>query len=106
MKVYKLQDINNLHDRLQTAVCDLYGRWLDEREYEDFNDYQDAASRIVSNMGLEFKVKLTRRPFGIKFRVPYEFSTGRVRMTEFHFLVKKNLYLWTGKTVGPAIQTQ
>ena len=43
-------------------LADLYGRWLDEREYEDFADYATAMSKLMPDC---FKfVKGTKQPFG------------------------------------------
>lgn len=43
-------------------IGNLYGRWLDEREYEDINEY----GKVISDK-LGFPVKMTKRPFGFKF---------------------------------------
>jgi hypothetical protein len=43
----------------------LYCRWLDEHEYEDFSEYQQV---MKSNLptGAQF-VKMTKRPFEVQF---------------------------------------
>ena len=43
-------------------IVNLYWRWLDEREYEDINEYGKV---IASKLG--FPVQMTKRPFGFKF---------------------------------------
>lgn len=48
-------------------VADLYLRWLDEKEYEDIEDYALAFSE-------HFKIKdviPTKEPFGFKFKCKY-----------------------------------
>jgi hypothetical protein len=44
----------------------LYGRWQNEREYEDINDYGKA---FTKNTGWPV-VKCSKRPFGFTFKVP------------------------------------
>lgn len=55
---------NALHFDLEW-FADLYSRWLDEREYEDFKDY---AKVMEERFGLRF-VRATERPFGCVIRV-------------------------------------
>lgn len=43
-----------------------YFRWLDEKEYEDINDYAKLFKQDVEDNGGIF-VKMTARPFGFKF---------------------------------------
>jgi hypothetical protein len=46
----------------------LYERWLDEKDYEDINDYLP----LIAQAGEEFDVsivKMTKRPFGFHFNV-------------------------------------
>lgn len=40
-----------------------YDRWIDEKDYEDINDYSGLFREKVQNGGGSF-VKMTRRPFG------------------------------------------
>lgn len=47
-------------------MYNLYCRWLDEREYEDFADYATAIKKNLS-AGIEF-VKAHKRPFGLTFK--------------------------------------
>jgi hypothetical protein len=62
-----LSPTHALADRLSY----LYGRWLDEREYEDFADYEAAAAKAVAEFlpGATF-VSLKRRPFELRYRGP------------------------------------
>jgi hypothetical protein len=54
------------------AVTDLterlYGRWLDEKDYEDINDYRAPVQQIADGFGVTI-VKMTKRPFGFHFSV-------------------------------------
>jgi len=55
-----------------TAVADtaasLYGRWLDEKDYEDINDYLPVVVKTADEFGVSI-VKMTKRPFGFHFSV-------------------------------------
>lgn len=55
-----------------TAVADtcvwLYERWLDEKDYEDINDYLPVVAKVADEFGVSI-VKMTKRPFGFHFRV-------------------------------------
>ena len=45
----------------------LEGRWKDEWQYEDFNDYCEGMSDAVEKHGLAF-ISLTKKPFQCKAR--------------------------------------
>ena len=59
--------INNFRNKTKSTefVADLYVRWIDEKDYEDINDYALAFENV-------FKIKNvtpTEKPFGFKFKV-------------------------------------
>ena len=51
----------------------LYTRWLDEREYEDINDYKKViVESLAKNVLKETRInlrKMTKRPFGFHFDI-------------------------------------
>lgn len=50
------------------TFINLYGRWQDEKEYEDFNDYVKVMQTSVEKVvGKITNVKGTKKPFGLKF---------------------------------------
>jgi hypothetical protein len=49
--------------KLEDALCNLYSRWMDERAYENINDYGNVMKPLVEQHGATF-VKATKRPFG------------------------------------------
>jgi hypothetical protein len=49
-------------------ASNLYGRWLDERQYEDINDYQKPLNPIAQRFGIQI-TKMNKRPFGFNFTV-------------------------------------
>jgi len=60
-----------IDDTLRTVgdtLVTLYGRWQDEKEYEDFGDYRRALKTRVENVisGARY-INATKRPFGITF---------------------------------------
>ena len=48
----------------------LFSRWLDEKEYEDINQYKEvivsAVKKVLPNLVMS-DIKPTKRPFGITF---------------------------------------
>ena len=54
--------------KILNLFVNLYMRWQDEKEYEDFNEYAEVMACHVENViGDITDVKGTQRPFGIKF---------------------------------------
>ena len=49
-------------EQIATVLGNLYGRWQDEREYEDFADYKRAMEKTLNGMGYTL-VKMTKSPF-------------------------------------------
>ena len=54
------------------TLGNLYGRWLDEREYEDFADYEAVMKKAVGEIkGVTF-VKGNKRPFGFTIQIVHD----------------------------------
>ena len=51
--------INN--DKTSNFLFNLYGRWQDEKEYEDIADYLATIQKLIPQA-----YSITKRPFGIK----------------------------------------
>ncbi len=51
---------------------DLYGRWQDEKEYEDFNDYVGVMKKMILARSPKMTtfVRGSKRPFGITIQIP------------------------------------
>ncbi len=59
--------INQFFNQRATKFSSMYGRWLDESKYENFDDYIEAAKALLPQ---DFKfVKMTKRPFMMQFSV-------------------------------------
>lgn len=65
-------------------TADLYGRWLDEKDYEDINDYQAPIQRVADDFGITV-LKMTKRPFGFHFRTDVGTYALTVNMTSASF---------------------
>lgn len=59
--------LQGVYDATVDRLAYLYGRWLDEREYEDFSDYE-AAIRAAVPGGVTV-TQVIRRPFGFRFTI-------------------------------------
>jgi hypothetical protein len=57
-----------LWNDLETLMFNLYSRWLDEKEYEDINDYAAPIKPKVEAIGGTF-IKMNKRPFGFDYRL-------------------------------------
>lgn len=56
----------SIYKSMENVMTNLYGRWLDEKEYEDFSNYADVMKKEISGLGGEF-VAASKRPFGFKY---------------------------------------
>ena len=62
----------------------LADRWQDEKEYEDWNEYIEAARKRVEDAQLIF-IKMKKRPFACVFRVSEKWE----RDVDYHLVVTK-----------------
>ena len=60
------------------TLLNLSDRWTAEKEYEDFNDYEDVMKSAF--VGVVAVIKATKRPFGF---------TAMVDTTKLHFFLKR-----------------
>ena len=59
--------IDAFYRRIQEGMLNLHARWQEEKEYEDFNDYENVfRTWIPKGFAL---IKATKRPFGFTFQV-------------------------------------
>lgn len=74
--------INSLFDKLVDPLCNLYGRWMDEREYEDPNEYRKVMEQWFKEHAPEdfTFVSASMKPFGIVFNVPFNGHQVPIRM--------------------------
>ena len=63
------QRASDFFDELDKGIMgNLYGRWLDEQEYEDIKDYQLPLNPIAQKFGVTI-TKMNKKPFGFNFTV-------------------------------------
>lgn len=81
-----LARIEKAFSTLELLMSNLYGRWLDEREYENINDYLVPVNKALATTGTELvATKMNKRPFG------FNFSIGEA---EYQFFVNSSQYGW------------
>ena len=53
------------------TIAELWNRWQDEKEYEDFADYQKVLKNRFEKANVENAtfIKATKRPFGIQYLI-------------------------------------
>lgn len=80
-----LAKIDTMVDAVMNTACNLYSRWLDEKDYEDINDY---LAVIQKNNPVDEIIisKMNKRPFG------FNFSFGGTE--QYQFYIKANTAGW------------
>jgi len=68
MTAEALAKATSIFNALQDRIFYLYERWQDEKEYEDFADYQKSAKERVEALGFGY-IDMTKRPFAIKVQI-------------------------------------
>jgi hypothetical protein len=66
------------------TMCNLYARWLDEREYEDIADYAAIVKPRVTEIGGTF-VRMTKRPFGFVYTLDGITYTVTINMRGYKY---------------------
>lgn len=59
----------NVFKLSEDLLINLYCRWMDERQYEDINDYAIPVRKFLANIPEVVTVKMTKKPFGFRFDV-------------------------------------
>jgi hypothetical protein len=88
--------ITDLFNAMQKTMEMLWGRWQDEKEYEDFQDYVDHLNKVLEAMKKQTMttnavfVKMQKRPFQFVF----DFEGWRVS-----FKMTARQYSWRATTI-------
>lgn len=69
----------------EQMMTNLASRWLDEYQHEDIADYMAPLQPLAERCGVEL-LKMTKRPFGVRYRVGAK---------EFHAKVTSRVYQYT-----------
>lgn len=56
-----------LLNQVAPTISRLYGRWLDERQYEDINEYYEVLKKELPKWAVP--LGMSKRPFGIRFKI-------------------------------------
>lgn len=74
--------IESLFQAMFQPLCNLYGRWLDEKQFEDPNEYKKVMEDWFNEKApKDFTfVSASMRPFGITFNVPFQGRQILIRM--------------------------
>lgn len=93
--------VNAIWERMQTKMIELYERWGDEKEHEDWSCYEDYMKKLLcsaaASEGMCVQVvKFYKRPFGIKFtidgfdgKVQFKVIAGEYSWSRFEKKVSK-----------------
>ena len=65
-----LKRINDMFDATENLISQLYGRWLNEKDYEDIHDYKRIIEQSIPK-GFTI-LKMVKRPFGFRFSIGTE----------------------------------
>lgn len=62
------QKAEAIFEALETTICNLHGRWQDEKDHEDWADYAKAMKKAITGQGGTF-VKARKRPFSLTYEL-------------------------------------
>jgi hypothetical protein len=88
-RIERANVVNAIFGNIEELFVNLYSRWQDEKEYEDFNDYTTRLmEEVVKHSPKDTKlVKGNKRPFGITISIPH--FPYNVKIS-----IKRNQYTW------------
>jgi len=90
--------INTIFEKMQEPILYLFGRWQEEREYEDWADYEQKMREEfakVSSHVAALIIKCTKRPFGLTFIIDG---------WEIVFKATASEYRWAGRRAKATAQ--
>ena len=92
-------DINSLFDVMQKPVTYSYGRWQDEKEYEDWNDYDKMLSTAFYKECAKAKfitsgLKVSQRPYGVTF-----IATDKTNDWKVTIKCTSKKYVWEAEAI-------
>lgn len=84
-------DAEKIYRDLQSTIVYLWGRWQDERAYEDFANYVGVAKNaLASANGAAVFEKMTKRPFAVTFTLGQDRIVVGTTSTSYYYKVFKN----------------
>lgn len=93
------------NNNFQGTIFNLYDRCKYEHDYESIKDDAKSLENIVSRIiGVDIKLKMTKRPFGFRFRSNYTFTTKTgeldTKVGQIEFIVKENILSYKVRLVN------
>lgn len=87
------------------TIFNLYDRCKYENDYESIKDYAKSLENIVSRIiGVDIKLKMSKRPFCFRFRSNYAFTTETgdldIKVGQIEFIVKENILSYKVRLVS------
>ncbi len=73
-----------IFEELENTMTNLYCRWQDEKEYEDFEDYK----KIIADKLIPYDAKflsMSKRPFAVKFQLSNATYEIKVSATQYEY---------------------
>ena len=72
-KAEALKVLEGILNKTEESLCNLYFRWQDECQYEDFNDYQKVLQEVfLKHCPVETQfIKAVKQPFGAIVQIPH-----------------------------------
>ena len=88
----KKSDAELIFEAMQGTMVYLYGRWQDERAYEDFANYVGVVKNALasSNDAAVFE-KMTKRPFAVTFTLGQDKVVIGISGKTYFYKVYKNV---------------
>ena len=81
-----LARIEKMYASMEILMSNLYGRWLDESEYENIADYLFPINKALELTGTGLvATKMIKRPFGFRFSID---------TAEYQVFVSSSSYGW------------
>ena len=87
----KKSDAELIFEAMQGTMVYLYGRWQDERAYEDFAQYVTVAKNALAsaNSAAVFE-KMTKCPFAVTFTIGQDRVVVGVGSEKYYYKVYQN----------------
>jgi len=77
-----------IHFKIEKGLIYAYQRWEDEKEYEDFKDYQIYMQKVIPDYPIK---KMTQRPFGFYITIGPIYVRYTIKTDKTH--------IWTNREV-------
>lgn len=74
-----------LFEEMDEVISNAYVRWLDEKEYEDINDYAVLFQPNVEAIGGQF-IRMTKRPFGFIYTLDEATYQVSINNTSYKYM--------------------